>query len=149
MIDDGRLHRLGQDLLRIAGELTDSRDGVVREVQMALPTQDIRAVIRSRRLRGRMFPKALFADPAWDMLLELAACDAEGRGMSITGLCDACCVAPTTGTRWVSALEARGFVERRADPSDRRRSYIRLSERGRQDLSCYITAVSEAALPIA
>ena len=33
--------------------------------------ETVRAVIRARRLRSRFFSEELFADPAWDMLLDL------------------------------------------------------------------------------
>jgi len=33
--------------------------------------ETVRAIIRARRLRARYFPEDLFADPAWDMLLDL------------------------------------------------------------------------------
>ena len=41
--------------------------GAIPEVQV----ETVRSVIRARRLRGRFFAEDLFADPAWDMLLDL------------------------------------------------------------------------------
>ena len=47
----------------------------------AIDPETVRAVIRARRLRARYFDAELFADPAWDMLLDLlqAEIDAAAR----------------------------------------------------------------------
>lgn len=41
----------------------------------------------------------------------------------------------STLTAMIDRLEARGFTERRSDPSDRRRSIVALSENGEQELA--------------
>ena len=78
-----RLRQLSDEVGRIAATLARLSTGpstVPLPVEAApatdlppLSAETIRAVIRARRLRARYFPEELFADPAWDMLLDLLA----------------------------------------------------------------------------
>ena len=43
----------------------------------------IRQVLEFRRMRETMFAKALFADPAWDMLLDLTAAAHSARAATV------------------------------------------------------------------
>ncbi|MBU3078974.1 winged helix DNA-binding protein [Sphingomonas quercus] len=89
----------------------------------------IRAFIRARRVRDQFFRGDFFADPAWDILLDLAAARKEGRGVSVSSLCIAAAVPPTTALRWIKSLGDEGLLVRRADPTDGRRVFIALTER--------------------
>jgi hypothetical protein len=84
-------------------------------------------MIRHRQLRARFFDGELFADPAWDMLLDLTAARAEHTRVSVTSLCIASGVPPTTALRWISQMTQAGLLERVEDESDRRRAFIALS----------------------
>ncbi len=123
-----RLSSLSRDAERIAAalaELAASRPPGLdaRPVTAAR----IRAHIKARRLRERFLPADLFADPAWDMLLDLAAARKEGTRVSVSSLCIAGNVPTTTALRWIKTLIDRGLVARTADPDDARRSFIDLS----------------------
>ena len=83
--------------------------------------------IRARRERVRLFPEELFADPAWDILLDLYISRASGQLVSISAACIASGVPSTTGLRWIGRLEELALVHRTDDPSDRRRAYIALT----------------------
>lgn len=91
--------------------------------------KDIRAVIRWRRRRDGLFPGEMFADPAWDMILDLAAARLESAEVAVSSLCIAAAVPPTTALRWIKTLTDARIFERVADPFDRRRVYIRLSDK--------------------
>ena len=94
----------------------------------ALPDpQVVRQIIRQRQLRARFFDAALFADPAWDILLDLTAALAEGKQVSVTSLCIASGVPPTTALRWIAQMTEAGLLERVEDETDRRRAFITLS----------------------
>ena len=108
----------------------------------------VRAVIRARRMRGQFFGSELFADPAWDMLLDLFAAGLERRRVSVSSLCIAAAVPPTTALRWIGTLHEAGLFERQADPSDRRRAYIGLSPKGTEGMKSYAGAVKRAGLPL-
>jgi len=88
----------------------------------------VRRIIRQRQLRARFFDATLFADPAWDILLDLAAARAEHKRVSVTSLCIASGVPPTTALRWIGQLTAAGLLERVKDESDRRRAFIALTD---------------------
>jgi len=83
--------------------------------------------LRARRERARLFPEELFADPAWDILLDLYVAQANKQRISISAACIASGVPSTTGLRWIGRLEELGLVRRNDDPNDRRRAYIALT----------------------
>jgi hypothetical protein len=87
----------------------------------------VRRLIRVRRDRDRYLPAEIFADPAWDMLLDLMAAQMEQREVPVSSLCIAAAVPTTTALRWIRSLSEAGLFERRMDPADARRTYIRLS----------------------
>lgn len=90
----------------------------------------VRAVLRARRLRDQLVASDLFADPAWDILLDLMAARLEGSQVSVSSLCIAAAVPPTTALRWIRQLTDRGLLVREADPDDGRRVFIALSDAG-------------------
>jgi hypothetical protein len=108
----------------------------------------VRRVIRNRQLRGRMLDPALFADPAWDMLLDLTAARAERVRVSVTSLCIAACVPPTTALRWIGQMEKAGLFERTCDRSDRRRAFIDLTDKAAEAMARYFAAVTEAGVMV-
>lgn len=71
----------------------------------------------------------LFADPAWDMLLDLAAWQGVRR-LSVSAVCLGARVPHATAIRYIGILLDRGLVERVPDELDRRRTHLRLTARG-------------------
>ncbi|HWT14087.1 MAG TPA: winged helix DNA-binding protein [Allosphingosinicella sp.] len=106
-----------------------------------LDAATVRALIRARRLRDQYFRGDLFADPAWDMLLDLMAARIEGNRVAVSSLCIAAAVPATTALRWIKALTDRGLFVRSADPEDGRRVYIALSDETARTLAAYLRAV--------
>ena len=160
-----RLQRLNEQVARIADTLAQlTRDEALKSRAVRDPgngyrgpdgdgaievnPQEIRGVIRARRMRGQFFEDSLFGDPAWDMLLDLFAAGLERRQVSVSSLCIAAAVPPTTALRWIATMNESGLFERRADPSDRRRAYIGLSDKGAGGMRAYVTAVKRAGLPL-
>ena len=101
--------------------------GDVRRKGAAGLSVQARQYLRARRIRDGLFPEGIFADPAWDMLLDLFACSLEGTKVSVSDACSAASVPPTTALRWVDRLEDCGLVERHPDPLDSRRIYVELT----------------------
>lgn len=87
----------------------------------------VREYLRARRLRERILPAELFADPAWDILLDLFAAGLEGKIVSISSACIASAVPPTTALRWLNKLEEMGMVQRTDDAEDARRAYVQIT----------------------
>jgi hypothetical protein len=102
--------------------------------------QIARAEIRVRRLRDQFFDPALFADPAWDMLLDLAAAALERRRVAVSSLCIAAAVPATTALRWIAQMTEQGLLARYPDPDDGRRVFIRLTESARDGMNRYLDA---------
>lgn len=92
----------------------------------------IRGLQKLRQSRARIFGESLFADPAWDILLELYAACLEGGGQPVSNVCIASGVPSTTAIRWIRALETGGWIRRSADSEDGRRCILSLSENGEE-----------------
>jgi len=124
----------------------DEGDRLVRGARPALPDPRlVRRIIRQRQLRARFFDGELFADPAWDMLLDLTAARAEHTRVSVTSLCIASGVPPTTALRWIGQLTEVGLFERIEDDSDRRRAFIALSEKAADAMARYFAELGRNA----
>jgi hypothetical protein len=130
---------------RIADQLARLAEAQ-REVAPSVRPVDavmIRRLLRLRRERERFFPAEIFADPAWDMLLDLTAAQLEGRLVPVSSLCIAAAVPTTTALRWVRSLTEAGLMERQMDPADARRSHIRLSDDASSAMLSYLRLFSE------
>lgn len=86
-----------------------------------------RQFLRIRDLRAKYFDEALFADPAWDIMLDLFVSDFSQQRTPISAATTGARVPATTGLRWLNVLEKRGLVTRRNDPLDARRTHVSLS----------------------
>jgi DNA-binding MarR family transcriptional regulator len=76
----------------------------------------------------------LFANPALNILLDLYVNRADGRGLSTSAACAASGVPTTTALRWINALAKRGMVVKHGMPSDKRFTFLELSEETAQSL---------------
>ncbi|MBB6191474.1 hypothetical protein FHS51_001701 [Sphingobium wenxiniae] len=102
--------------------------------------QQVRDLLRARRLRDEFLPGDLFADPAWDMLLDLFAARLEQERVSVSSLCIASAVPPTTALRWIRTLTEKGLLQRQADPHDGRRIFIALADNAAAALTEWFSA---------
>jgi DNA-binding response OmpR family regulator/predicted transcriptional regulator len=98
----------------------------------------LHALQQSRVARQKFFPRDLFEDPCWEMLLDLMVNHMRGRRISVSSLCVASGVAQTTALRRISELNDRGLVRRIADEKDGRRVFVELTEQGITALSAYV-----------
>jgi hypothetical protein len=108
----------------------------------------VRRIIRQRQLRARYFDGELFADPAWDMLLDLTAARVEHTRVSVTSLCIASGVPPTTALRWIGQLTEAGLFERVEDDTDRRRVFITLTDRAAEAMARYFAELGRNAAEV-
>ena len=106
------------------------------------PAANVRAILKARRAREEMIGRDLFADPAWDMLLDLYAADLEQRKVSTTELCIAAAVPSTTALRWIEKLAQMTFVIRKEDHLDGRRIWVSLSPAARLMMKAYFESIS-------
>ncbi len=116
----------------------------MRIAKPALPDPElVRKIIRQRQRRSEIFGAEMFADPAWDMLLDLAAAHAENHRVSVTSLCIASGVPNTTALRWINQMVGQGLLERVQDDIDKRRAFVSLTARSREAIARYFDAISE------
>jgi len=116
-----------------------SADQPLRDIDEieAIEAAVIRDVIRARRVREELFGSGLFADPAWDILLDLTAARIEGRSVAVSSLCIAAAVPATTALRWIKQLTDAGLLRRVADPDDGRRIFIELTDDAARKMLAY------------
>lgn len=160
-----RLARLNAEVARIAdvlARLSKHEEPTRREIvadagldfasepggEHPITAADIRQIVRARRLRDRYVGSGLFEDPAWDMMLDLYAAHLERAHVSVSSLCIAAAVAPTTALRWIARLTEAGLFERRPDPFDRRRAFMSLTERGLDAMRRYVSMARTLGLPV-
>ena len=145
-----RLQQLSEEVGRIANILANlSEEAVTGDPAPTARTDEkgaeitagqVRAIIRARRLREQYFHADLFADPAWDMLLDLMAARLGKQRVAVSSLCIAAAMPPTTALRWIKTLCEQGLFVRSADPEDGRRVYIELSDAAAAGLHAYLAA---------
>jgi hypothetical protein len=150
-----RLRQLSEEVSRIASTLARLSTGPTAPVITLerptaegvppLPSDVVRNVIRARRLRARYFPNDLFADPAWDMLLDLLQAEIAQLRVPVSSLCIAAAVPATTALRWLKTMVAQGLFVRRADPHDGRRVFVELAPEASQQLRLYFAEVGSVA----
>lgn len=147
-----RLRQLSDEVSRIASTLARlSADpgapaGVVQPRPVAelapVSLETVRSVIRARRLRPRYFPEELFADPAWDMMLDLLQAEIAQLRVPVSSLCVGAAVPATTALRWLKTMVSRGLFIRRADPHDGRRVFVELAPETSYALRSYFGELS-------
>lgn len=152
-----RLRQLSDEMGRIAETLArlSSGPGVVEPAIRPLaanadipPTDPavVRSVIRARRLRSRFFGEELFADPAWDMLLDLLQAELAQLRVPVSSLCIAAAVPATTALRWIKSMTEQGLFVRRADPHDGRRVFVELAPAASEAMRRYFAEVGRPAV---
>ena len=152
-----RLRQLSDEMGRIAATLArlsstpeETAPAVLRLIEPAkdappLSVDVVRSVIRSRRLRARFFTEELFADPAWDMLLDLTQAELAQHRVPVSSLCIAAAVPATTALRWIKSMTDAGLFVRRADPHDGRRVFVELSPGASAAMRGYFAELGKAA----
>jgi hypothetical protein len=151
-----RLRQLSDEVSRIASTLARLSAEPSAPVGAVPPANDadvppvaadvVRAVIRARRLRGRFFDDNLFADPAWDMLLDLLQAEIAQLRVPVSSLCIAAAVPATTALRWLKTMTDKGLFVRRADPHDGRRVFVELSRDASLAMRRYFAEVGQVAV---
>lgn len=107
---------------------------------------EVRGLIKARRLRDEYFDPELFADPAWDMLLDLMASRLEGKKVAVSSLCIAASVPPTTALRWIKTMTEEQIFLRKADEKDGRRIFIELSDEATAGMVGFFAMIRRSGL---
>lgn len=119
----------------------------------AQPSPDLPApilaggIVEARRARDALFGAGYFADPAWDMLLNLYVADEAGTPLSVSELCSAAALPQTTAQRWIETLAAGKLIVRRPDAGDARRTLISLSPEAHHNMKAVLVRLNAALFP--
>lgn len=142
-----RQAELIRERLGAALKLVDQMAGVPKPDPQSQPITErtIQTLLKLRRKRDRFFESGLFADPAWDIFLELYAAELAQYRISVSSLCVGAAVPATTALRWIAHLEKKRWVTRRQDPTDGRRIFVSLTPDGRQRMDEYFRIVPDGA----
>ena len=151
-----RLRQLSEEVSRIASTLARLSAGpasrlVAEEAPVTaeappISAETVRSVIRARRLRARYFQEDLFADPAWDMLLDLLQAEIAQLRVPVSSLCIAASVPATTALRWLKTMVGQGLFIRRSDPHDGRRVFVELAPEASSAMRRYFADVGQVAV---
>ena len=101
-------------------------------------TKRARDILANRRRRHDLFGKAMFGEPAWEILLLLYIVES-GPRQTIGRLADLADASKSTALRWVDYLEAQGLVRREAHPTDKRAAFVELTDKGHAALELYLS----------
>ena len=95
----------------------------------------IRLLLLVRALRTEHLGSDFDQDPAWTMMLELAWGELQGNDISVTSLCIGSGAPDTTALRYMKVLEEDGYLARRPDERDGRRTFVHLTPLGRRAMA--------------
>jgi DNA-binding MarR family transcriptional regulator len=132
------LHELKQGLSPGAPETFGAGHGV--------DDAKVRRIIRARRIREQQLGPELFADPAWDLLLEAFAADLRHEWLTVSHLCRASRMPETTALRWIKLLEKEGWLKEAQSPDGRK--WMELTLQGSSRLRRYFDAIGPASFLI-
>jgi len=116
-----------------AAPISEGLAGVQLPVASSSPEKEAlistaRKIVAMRGRRDRHFRGELFAEPAWDMMLDLFIAHLEGRRIYVTSLCIASNVPNTTALRYIQDMVRHGEIVSCSDAKDGRRRWLSLSE---------------------
>lgn len=100
----------------------------------------VSSLLAKRKARLKFFDNDLFFDPSWEIMLDLYQSELLGKQVSVTSLCLASGVPSTTALRYLRILEERGYLTRVPDELDKRRSFVKLTDRARDAMASYLQA---------
>lgn len=101
-------------------------------------------LMRLRSLRDKFFAPGLFADPCWDILLDVMVHQLAGRTVSTSSVCLAAGVPMTTAMRRLQDLEETGLVRRVPDPEDGRRVLVEITDAAASRMARYLDLLQSA-----
>jgi hypothetical protein len=146
------LRALGDEVAHIARRLTQVSERMTAEPKGPagpITADYVRSIVQARRLRDARFPRGLFGDPAWDMMLDLLIARIEGERVAVTALSTSAAVPASTTLRWIKTLCDHGLVVRSADANDGRRIFVALTDSAAERLmACLAETRASAGLPI-
>lgn len=133
----GATEHLGEHQRSIFAMEADCRQMLADKDRSARLVPAARRYAKLRHERKMLFQKPIFADPAWDILIDLFSAEGEGKRVSVTSACAAADVPATTALRWLGVMEREGLIERHAAGEGRRGSFLRITPAARDRVATW------------
>lgn len=129
--------RIGEVATALAALSAEMRKSIQTQKRARNAPSDFRELARavqlSRAARAAFIDPELIGEPAWDILLALAA--DEPQKMSVKAVSSLSGAPQTTALRWLALLEQRSLITIDQDVDDGRRKLVGLTPDGRKALS--------------
>lgn len=93
-------------------------------------------LLRLRKHRHEIFGRAMFGEPAWEMLLLLYAV---GPRQTVSHLARLVGASKSTAIRWIDYLDSQRLVQRHSHPTDKRAVVVELTQKGRNAIRLYLS----------
>jgi DNA-binding MarR family transcriptional regulator len=97
-------------------------------------------ILQERQRRMSRFGRAMFGEPAWEILLLLYVSELR---YTTSRLVEASGATRSTAMRWIDYLEKRRFLVRTEHPTDRRSAFVALTHEGKEELAAYLSGMDE------
>ncbi len=108
-----------------------------------------RKIYAARRRRDEFFPVELFAEPAWDILLDVFIHQTDGGPLSVKQACIGAHVANSTALRYLRLLQDENFISIAPCKEDRRARKVRMTSQGFRKMRDYIiSGIAREQLPL-
>jgi DNA-binding MarR family transcriptional regulator len=119
-----------EHLLSVLPSSVEPENGSSNELPSEALLERAKSVLRVRRARERLFCRAMFGEPAFELLLYLYVQSGQ-KGISLTSLTKPARIPYSSAIRWIRYLADKGLVECAESRSDRRATTIQLTPSGR------------------
>lgn len=113
--------------------------------RVEIPAALVRIAVRIHALREARFchfDRALYGEPAWDMLLAIYIAQGRGVSLSTAEVCEEAEAPKTTALRWIGHLEREGLVTKRPNPRRSNSFLVEITEKAALELNHYLARVS-------
>jgi DNA-binding MarR family transcriptional regulator len=117
--------------------------------KMDIAASDDRAALAKqyydhRRRREQFLPPSLMGEPAWDILLILYWAQKVQQRMSVSSVAATAAAPQTTALRHIDHLCSSGIIAREKHPTDRRMSWLSLTEAAEGKMDGYFDWVLQS-----
>jgi hypothetical protein len=131
-------------LLNIVDETQKKEHSSINRYDLKTLSLVARKIIDERRTRDRILNiPDLFGEPAWDILLDLFVAYVNGRPVSTSSACLSSTAPPTTGLRYLKALEGKQLIERIRHQFDARVVYVRLTDKAVKQMTYLLSQYAD------